>query len=474
MDDNITIRKYRRTSSLNDISADNCTLFDTTMLSLRDSSINASQTVLELHEKLEEMSNNIESAHAEIDNLNAENTQLKSDLQKCRNIIDTYKKINSTEIINMTPLTGRKRKIKTANKNLTPFKIIEQITQTCNTIDQKEGDANCEQLINKTPNTRKEDYQTEIIHNETVLSMQQAISNSEQQLAEAKLEIATLNKQIHILQQVSLGNRSDVILSATSASIIPRDNNVNTVYPIVQKRNKLCILSNCDRNCSIRAIEEIFGNHFECCRYLLTNGSIERLLNNISNKLLNYNINDYCIIMLGNTDIKTSSNYIEFVKVMRKSLQHITNTNIIICSPTYICGAPIYNYKVELFNNLLYQDLQKENSYAYYFDSNSYLAYDMFTSKTGQINTKGIKTLYNNIMENIKIDIKIYGTVNDEKSMQTDTHHTSTFTKQPIVNNERSCTETTTKITKIQLQPGTIPYYFKKKIMLDRNTFFRK
>lgn len=110
MDDNITYRNIRlcRSSSLCDITANNSALFDTTMMSLPNTSINTSQTVIELQEKNQQLTKNLQSAHQEIDNLITENFQLKTDVQKYIKIIDAYKVIN-TDARNSTPCSARKR-----------------------------------------------------------------------------------------------------------------------------------------------------------------------------------------------------------------------------------------------------------------------------------------------------------------------------------------------------------------------------
>lgn len=79
---NITYRKIHRTSSLNDITKDSSVLFDTTMISLPNTSLNSSQTVIDLNDKIKLLSDDLLIAHQEIENLISENFQLKSDLQK--------------------------------------------------------------------------------------------------------------------------------------------------------------------------------------------------------------------------------------------------------------------------------------------------------------------------------------------------------------------------------------------------------
>lgn len=67
----------------------------------------------------------------------------------------------------------------------------------------------------------------------------------------------------------------------------------------------------------------------------------------------------------------------------------------------------MYNCKIELFNNLLYLEL-KNNTYAYFYDSNAKVAFDMFSLKTGKLTNSGLKHVYNDIVCKILADYKYY------------------------------------------------------------------
>ncbi|KAF9407876.1 hypothetical protein HW555_012247, partial [Spodoptera exigua] len=90
----------------------------------------------------------------------------------------------------------------------------------------------------------------------------------------------------------------------------------------------------------------------------------------------------------------------DLYKKIRQVLQEITNTNIIICTPTYkfFTNSYLYNSRVETFNNLLYLDTIT-HEHAYFLDSNENLAYDdtMFNRRTGAINGFGMKILFKDI-----------------------------------------------------------------------------
>lgn len=87
---------------------------------------------------------------------------------------------------------------------------------------------------------------------------------------------------------------------------------------------------------------------------------------------------------------------------MKEKINSITNTNVIIIAPTYICGKPLYNYRVELFNNMLYNDIYSTDC-SYLLDSNKYLTIDMFSLITGKIKKSGVKHILEKISDYISI-----------------------------------------------------------------------
>lgn len=174
-----------------------------------------------------------------------------------------------------------------------------------------------------------------------------------------------------------------------------------------RRRRKLSILSNCNYTASLDIIENTFGKHFEYCHYLLRNCSIKEIVSNILKKAQSFNIDDYIIIMIGEQDFRNMEDATVLVKIIRETLNHITHTNIILCCPTYILGAPIHNYKVEMFSRLLCLDIET-HKYAYFIDSNSDLSYETFSRSTGKINKLGLKRIYEGIFRRLLVDIKNY------------------------------------------------------------------
>lgn len=102
-------RNLRRSSSLVNISNEDSSLFNDTIRSLPNSSLDESQTIIDLHDKIKILQSDLDVAHAEVDNLNSRNNSLQTELDKCRRTIDAFKLLSSDRG-SKTPLTGRKKR----------------------------------------------------------------------------------------------------------------------------------------------------------------------------------------------------------------------------------------------------------------------------------------------------------------------------------------------------------------------------
>lgn len=173
------------------------------------------------------------------------------------------------------------------------------------------------------------------------------------------------------------------------------------------KKRKLHIISNCNYIGALENIDNTFRKQFDFFHFVSPGSGLKEILSDMNKKVQNLTINDYCMIMIGEKDFRSSEDYIELVKLIRQSLKPITHTNIIICCPTYVRGSLLHNYRVELFNHLLYLDIMN-NEYAYFFDTNLDLPLDMFSNHTGKLNKLGTKRVFENIFDRLIIDIQNY------------------------------------------------------------------
>ncbi|KAJ2952561.1 hypothetical protein O0L34_g6883 [Tuta absoluta] len=201
------------------------------------------------------------------------------------------------------------------------------------------------------------------------------------------------------------------------------------------KKPKIYVLSNNNRNKILQAISHHYEpNQFTYSHHIKTGVGIKILLNNLSTELLNYTKNDYCIVLIGEADFKYGSNlkslhdFENLIQYIRETLEKISNTNIILAMPTYVCGAMIFNHNVEIFNTLLYRDTLK-NNYAYFFDSNADLSFDMFSEHTGKLTNTG----YNELFANLRTFIQDLDK-NTRTSDLSDLPHDKKTEKKPEVN----------------------------------------
>lgn len=195
------------------------------------------------------------------------------------------------------------------------------------------------------------------------------------------------NKHKHTLQHLCS--------SVTGGTAISTQCNLNNRIT----SNKICIISDNNVNNILKTAEYTFTNS-KIIHYCLTNAGITELFVNLELKLVNYTLQDYCIIFLGTKDFEMSFNYEKLVEYIKNKLEKITHTNVIICSPNFKLGANVYlfNKKIEAFNYHLYLS-NKTYEYAYTFDTNRYLKYTyaMFSKYTKKINNKGIHTVFSKL-----------------------------------------------------------------------------
>ncbi|KAJ0176772.1 hypothetical protein K1T71_007951 [Dendrolimus kikuchii] len=200
-EENITLRKKKRSISLNDLSNDS-SLFETTMMSLPNTSLNQSQIIIDLNERIRiliddknELNTNLLSAHQEIDNLNMENLKLRDDIEKYIKKIDMYNKMNNTTL---TPISGRKKILVRSKFLSTPLKSPITSEQGNSKVCKKNGqspttfqhthdenpatpksDCNMKsyekEAINKLPREKCLSYCNTVLHSDTTSHLKRRI-----------------------------------------------------------------------------------------------------------------------------------------------------------------------------------------------------------------------------------------------------------------------------------------------------------
>lgn len=186
---------------------------------------------------------------------------------------------------------------------------------------------------------------------------------------------------------------------------------------VSSKNSRICILSSNKRN-NIRSIaEDTLTEQTTICHYLMPHCKTEKLIYNIEAKLLDFTMNDFCVILLGEEDFATTNDYFSLIYEIRATLEKVKHTNVIICTPTFKNSyyVNLFNFRVENFNNLIYLDIL-EHEHAYLLDSNKNLTYDYksFDRRTGRITNTGMRIIFNDIKEYINA-IKYETTENDNE-----------------------------------------------------------
>lgn len=185
-----------------------------------------------------------------------------------------------------------------------------------------------------------------------------------------------------------------------------------TPKPITNKQNnKICIISSNNCNSILYTAREKLPD-FEICHYIKPHCGVRQLLEQLKQKLINYTMKDFCIVLIGEDDFNTTGNNVDMIYDIRNTLKDILTTNIILCLPNFKLNnwSNMFNSRIENFNNLLYLDVMT-HLYTYILDSNLNLSYDsvMFDQRTGRINNNGISTIF----EDLKLIIEEISTTPD-------------------------------------------------------------
>lgn len=163
---------------------------------------------------------------------------------------------------------------------------------------------------------------------------------------------------------------------------------------------KLCLISSFNQNKISQKVRNHFTEEHDCCHYRVPGGDILQLSRGLQEKLEHFTLNDYCIIIIGETDFTVSKNYKELVNTLKQRIMSVQHTNVILCLPTYkhSFNSNIFNNRVKIFNDLLYRD-NTLHQYCFLLDSNKHLqySYNMFSRYSGKINIRGIQIILNDL-----------------------------------------------------------------------------
>lgn len=118
---------------------------------------------------------------------------------------------------------------------------------------------------------------------------------------------------------------------------------------IKEKKSKLCLISSIDRKILTETARRTLGA-CDMCHYRVPGGGVRELVSGLEHKLRDFTFLDYCVIIIGESDFNVSCSYTDLVTELREKLLSVTQTNVILCLPTYRYSyyANIYNAKIEM------------------------------------------------------------------------------------------------------------------------------
>ena len=158
------------------------------------------------------------------------------------------------------------------------------------------------QIKNKLPNPKKID--------EKLASKQ---TQTEQILNGKKIH----NKGTQTTEVASMtANNQNPIINLQHSPPHSKDENEH----LSKKKSKICIISENKYN-KIRTIAENKLQQSELCHYIMPYSGINNIICDLEPKLKKFTLEDYCIILIGETDFKTTKEYLSLISKIRDRLK---------------------------------------------------------------------------------------------------------------------------------------------------------
>lgn len=77
--------------------------------------------------------------------------------------------------------------------------------------------------------------------------------------------------------------------------------------------------------------KKTIDDKIELCHYIKPECGILQILDGISAKVNKFTMRDYCIIMMGHNDFRSTIDYYDLIKKIKYILQEISHTNVLLC-----------------------------------------------------------------------------------------------------------------------------------------------
>ncbi|KAL4718924.1 hypothetical protein ACJJTC_018285 [Scirpophaga incertulas] len=310
-----------------------------------------------------------------VNDLKLKLNKIETDLQSCEN------ELENTIIEN----NSLKRQIVKLSQEICVLKNI------CKTPQRPRKRHESSFILSTVDNSSKvftESQQTLALE-QTIVKLQQEVQAAQKEISELNFTIDKLEHDLQICSTSGKGDNQEKSDSKKyydiSKQLDKRRNNT--------PKNKICVISSNKNHKILQNINTIdIFNEFRLIHYLTNNVGIDIMIRDLNVKLKDYTEQDFCVIIIGEADFNYSQNFRALIKRMRENLVNIRNTNIIVTAPIYICGKPLYNYRVEVFNNILSRDMLSHN-YGHLIDSNEDLTLDMFSLISGRVMRRGVRSI---------------------------------------------------------------------------------
>lgn len=294
--ENVTVRKQFKQNSLNDISSNESSLFETTAVSLPNTSFNDSLTMAEIQEKNYKLRMDLSSANLEIENLNSENRHLQSELEKCQKIIEMYKRVGFYSNDNLN--SGKQV---SNTKYLTPLRKRKHKRVRTSSLS--------------TPNQRKTLTDTPFI------DQKQSPVKHETRKSQIDIDLTDETNK----PNSSINNTCPPITAALDFVIAGSGSNIVNEREDLKKRHVIIIADQQGRYLQSH-LQKLLGSNYSVSCFWKPGAKIKNVLDTETNLIKKLNRNDFVIVLGGTNDV----NPYEFRLRINIWLETVSNTNVLI------------------------------------------------------------------------------------------------------------------------------------------------
>lgn len=257
-------------------------------------------TMMELKLKIDSLTIELTSAHAEIDNLNCENTKLKTELLQCRRSIENYKKVGLSDIV--TPVSSKAKSSKRKNTKTKQNKLSEEKQSVHN---KKLVFENTDQIenLNKNENQIKSNCNiTETIQNSTLTC----------------------------ITQTEKSNTTECFINDMS-------NSQSGPSQIKTSKNKVLIFTDDEGKGMYKVLQTLLGDQYLVTSVTMPGAKINNILSTCLKDCVGLTKSDYVIIIGGSNDQHPNSLYSHLYFYIDK----LSYTNVILTEVRYNAGLNV-------------------------------------------------------------------------------------------------------------------------------------